>query len=99
MGTDMVAVRRLEGDADDRDALYSLPVPVLVGSYDQIRLDGIDRIPREAHSIWSCLDEAQRIKDRDSVTSLACRLLPRTRSWALSATPAREQTGRHRDNL
>ena len=81
-----VAARRLEGGADDRDALYSLPVPVLVGSYDQIRHDGIDRIPSGTFDLV-VLDEAQRIKDRDSATSLACRLLPRTRSWALSATP------------
>lgn len=81
-----VAARRLEGDAADRDALYSLPVPVLVGSYDQIRFDGIDRIPSGTFDLV-VLDEAQRIKDRDSATSLACRLLPRTRSWALSATP------------
>ena len=81
-----VAARRLEGDAADRDALYSLPVPVLVGSYEQIRHDGIDRIPSGTFDLV-VLDEAQRIKDRDSATSLACRLLPRTRSWALSATP------------
>ena len=81
-----VAARRLEGDAADRDALYSLPVPVLVGSYEQIRSDGIDRIPSGTFDLV-VLDEAQRIKDRDSATSLACRLLPRTRSWALSATP------------
>ncbi len=81
-----IAARRLEGDAADRDALYALPIPVLVGSYEQVRSDGIDRIPRGTFDLV-VLDEAQRIKDRDSATSLACRLLPRTRSWALSATP------------
>ncbi|MCY4029684.1 MAG: DEAD/DEAH box helicase [Acidobacteria bacterium] len=81
-----IAARRLEGDAHDRDALYALPVPVLVGSYEQVRSDGIDRIPSGTFDLV-VLDEAQRIKDRDSATSLACRLLPRSRSWALSATP------------
>lgn len=81
-----VTARRLEGNAADRAALYALPVSVLVGSYEQIRIDGIDRIPRGTFDLV-VLDEAQRIKDRGSSTSLACRLLPRNRSWALSATP------------
>jgi SNF2 family DNA or RNA helicase len=33
------------------------------------------------------LDEAQRIKNADSSTALACRLIPRRRSWALTGTP------------
>ena len=81
-----VPVRRLEGSASDRLALYFLPIPVLVGSYEQLRVDGLDRIPQHTFDLV-VLDEAQRIKDRSSATSLACRLLPRSRSWALSATP------------
>ena len=81
-----LAVRRLQGDIYDREALYLLPVPVLVGSYEQIRQDGLDRIPANTFDIV-ILDEAQRIKNRYSRTSLACRLLPRKHSWALSATP------------
>lgn len=81
-----VVARRLHGDMADRAALYLLPVPVLVGSYEQIRSDGFDRIPSDTFDLV-VLDEAQRIKDRNSATSLACRLLPRRRSWALSATP------------
>ena len=74
------------GAVRDREAFYLLPVPVLVGSYEQIRQDGLDRIPANTFDLV-ILDEAQRIKNRDSATSLACRLLPRTRAWALSATP------------
>ncbi len=81
-----LAVRRLQGDIRDREALYMLPVPVLVGSYEQIRQDGLDRIPAYTFDIV-ILDEAQRIKNKHSRTSLACRLLPRKYSWALSATP------------
>ncbi len=84
--TPSVTARRLEGTTRDRSALYLLPVPVLVGSYEQIRNDGLDRVPRDAFDLV-VLDEAQRIKERNSATSLACRLLPRNRSWALSATP------------
>ena len=81
-----VTARRLQGNARDREAFYLLPIPVLVGSYEQIRHDGLDRIPSGTFDLV-ILDEAQRIKNRNSVTALACRLLPRTRAWALSATP------------
>ena len=81
-----VTVQRLTGNDRDRAAWYLLPVPVLVGSYEQIREDGLDRIPRGAFDLV-VLDEAQRIKNEASRTSLACRLLPRERAWALSATP------------
>ena len=57
-----------------------------MSSYEQIRQDGLDRIPSDAFDVV-ILDEAQRIKNPYSATALACRLLPRKRSWALSATP------------
>ena len=81
-----VTVRRVQGAAADREAFYLLPIPVLVGSYEQIRYDGLDRIPSGTFDIV-VLDEAQRIKNRNSATALACRLLSRKRAWALSATP------------
>ena len=81
-----VTVRRLQGNVADRQAFYLLPIPVLVGSYEQVRQDGLDRIPAGTFDIV-VLDEAQRIKNRNSATALACRLLPRKRAWALSATP------------
>ena len=81
-----VTAWRIQGAVRDREAFYLLPVPVLVGSYEQIRQDGLDRIPANTFDLV-ILDEAQRIKNRDSATALACRLLPRTRAWALSATP------------
>ena len=81
-----LTVRRVQGDAQNREAFYLLPIPVLVASYEQIRLDGLDRIPSNAFDLV-ILDEAQRIKNRTSTTSLACRLLPRKCAWALSATP------------
>lgn len=84
--TPSLTVRRVEGDAQNREAFYLLPIPVLVASYEQIRLDGLDRIPSNAFDVV-ILDEAQRIKNRASTTSLACRLLPRRHAWALSATP------------
>ena len=81
-----LTVRRLQGNVRDREAFYLLPIPVLVSSYEQIRQDGLDRIPSNTFDVV-LLDEAQRIKNHDSATALACRLLPRKCSWALSATP------------
>ena len=77
---------RIEGGGSSREAFYLLPIPILVCSYEQIRADGLDRIPAETFDLV-ILDEAQRIKNKKSATALACRLLPRQRSWALSATP------------
>lgn len=81
-----LATRRLQGAAASRKAFYLLPIPVLVSSYEQIRQDGLDQIPRGRFDLV-ILDEAQRIKNQNSATALACRLLPRKRAWALSATP------------
>ena len=81
-----VVARRVQGGVEDRRAFYMLPVPVLVASYEQIREDGLERIPADTFDLV-VVDEAQRIKNRNSATSLACRLLPRRRAWALSATP------------
>ena len=81
-----ITVRRVTGDARAREAYYLLPIPVLVASYEQIRFDALDRIPVDTFDLV-ILDEAQRIKTRESATSFACRLLSRTRAWALSATP------------
>lgn len=81
-----LSVRRLTGSDDDRVAAYLLPIPVVVASYDQVRIDALDRIPDDTFDLV-VLDEAQRIKNRDSRTAFACRLLPRKRAWALTATP------------
>ena len=81
-----LTIRRVQGGKHDREASYLLPIPVLVCSYEQIRQDGFDRIPSNTFDVV-ILDEAQRIKNCDSATALACRLLPRKCSWALSATP------------
>ena len=81
-----LTIQRVQGNTRDREAFYLLPIPVLVSSYEQVRQDGLDRIPSNTFDVV-ILDEAQRIKNRHSTTALACRLLPRKCSWALSATP------------
>jgi SNF2 family DNA or RNA helicase len=81
-----LVVRRVQGSEVDRSAFYDLPIEVLVASYEQIRMDALDRIPEGTFDLV-VLDEAQRIKNKDSRTALACRLIPRRQSWALTATP------------
>lgn len=81
-----LSVRRVVGNSDDRAATYRLPVRVLIASYDQIRLDS-RRLSGDVRFDLVVLDEAQRIKNSDSETSLACRILQRDRAWGLSGTP------------
>lgn len=81
-----LAVRQVTGVARDRAALYQLPIRVLVASYEQIRIDGLQRASEVDFDVV-ILDEAQRIKNPEATTALACRLLRRRRSWALTGTP------------
>jgi SNF2 family DNA or RNA helicase len=79
-------VRVVEGSADNRKALYHLPIPVLIATYEQMRLD-TDLLDRDTAFDVVILDEAQRIKNQGSGASVACRGIPRQRSWALTGTP------------
>lgn len=81
-----LTVRLVEGTAADRRATYALPIPVLITTYEQLRIDR----PQMPADLWFdivVLDEAQRIKNANSTSALACRLLRRTSSWALTGTP------------
>ncbi len=84
--TPALVTRILRGSAQDRTALYTLPIQVLVGSYEQIRVDAIKMRSLLRFDIV-ILDEAQRIKNANSETALACKLISRTHSWALTGTP------------
>lgn len=81
-----LSVRRVEGSAIDRLYQYRLPYKVLITSYEQLRTDA-----RKLSSLVRfgivVLDESQRIKNADSSTALACRIIRRDRSWALTGTP------------
>jgi SNF2 family DNA or RNA helicase len=81
-----LAVRRVIGNARDRAATYQLPIPVLIVSYEQVRND-MGLLDSSVHFDIVVLDEAQRIKNAGSGASLACKLLPRSVSWALTGTP------------
>ena len=81
-----VSVQRVRGNASTRRAYYLLPINVLIASYEEIRLD-IMEFATEVSFDVVVLDEAQRTKNSNSKSSLACRLLNRNRSWALTGTP------------
>lgn len=81
-----IAVRILPSSKEDRLAYYQLPIPVLIGSFEQIRNDHLNFDSAEPFDIV-VLDEAQRIKNRSATTSVICRTIPRKSSWALTGTP------------
>ena len=78
--------RLVEGSRSTREAQYLLPIPLLIATYDQIRMDA-DLFGRREVFGLVVLDEAQRIKNCASQTGLACTTIPRVRSWALTGTP------------
>ena len=81
-----LSVRRLQGDTQERFANYRLPINVLIASYEQIRQDALS-LGSMVHFDIVVLDEAQKVKNLNSETSLAARILQRDRSWAMTGTP------------
>jgi len=81
-----LSVRRLRGDTKERFANYNLPINVLIASYEQIRQDTLSLSNMVRFDVV-VLDEAQKIKNLHSDTSLAVRILRRDRSWAMTGTP------------
>ena len=84
-----LAVLTVEGDFARRQMLWRLPgLTVLVANYELLVRDfdnaEPDQVPRFDLIV---LDEAQRIKNRDSRTAEIARSLGRNRSWALTGTP------------
>lgn len=79
----------VQGDSNRRKMIWELPnTPILIANYESMARDfesmGEENIPRFDLVV---LDEAQRIKNRDSRTAEITRLIPRKRSWALTGTP------------
>jgi len=81
-----LSVRRLQGDIQERLAHYNLPINILIASYEQIRQDSI-HLSNMIRFDVVLLDEAQKVKNIHSSTSLAVRTLKRDRSWAMTGTP------------
>ncbi len=78
----------VEGDGARRRMLWKMPAPVLLANYESVVRDWAE-MPDDDQPTFDLvvLDEAQRIKNRDSCTSVTTRSIPRKRSWALTGTP------------
>ncbi len=84
-----IPVTTIEGDTARRNLLWNMPgIPVLLGNYEVMVRDLAERPEEELPKFdLVVLDEAQRIKNRDSRTSETARSIPRKKSWALTGTP------------
>lgn len=79
----------VEGDTSRRKIIWTMPnVPIRIVNYEVLVRDmeqlGEDEKPEFDLVV---LDEAQRIKNRDSKTAEIVREVSRKRSWALTGTP------------
>ena len=79
----------VEGDTERRRLTWTMPgVPILIANYESLVRDFASFPDGEFPKFdLVVLDEAQRIKNRDSRTAETARALPRRRSWALTGTP------------
>jgi len=79
----------VEGDTDRRKITWTMPgIPVLIANYELLVRDFAAFEDGEFPKFdLMVLDEAQRIKNRDSRTAETARAVPRRRSWALTGTP------------
>lgn len=79
----------VEGNSTRRRMLWTMPgVPILIANYELMTRD-LPEVPEEERPKFDLLvlDEAQRIKNRDSRTAQVARAVDRRRSWALTGTP------------
>jgi len=80
----------IRGAASERAYQWQAPVHVYITSYETLRSDFTENVkspPRRR--VWDAvvLDEAQKIKNRESEVSRISKRLPRRRAWALTGTP------------
>ena len=79
----------IEGDAKRRNMLWTVPgIPIRIVNYELMVRD-LEEMEEEDRPKFDLvvLDEAQRIKNRNSCTSKAARGLQTKRHWALTGTP------------
>jgi SNF2 family DNA or RNA helicase len=78
----------INGDTDARRASWLVSnCPLKLVNYESLTRDGVLVANKRVHFDLVVLDEAQRIKTRDSKTAQVVRSLHRERSWAMTGTP------------
>lgn len=83
-----IPVAVIEGDSQRRQWLWRNPAaPIKIANYELLMRDRDLVLEGGLHFDLVALDEAQRIKNKNSTTSEIARAIPRTRSWALTGTP------------
>jgi SNF2 family DNA or RNA helicase len=83
-----IPVAIIEGDQTKRRWMWrDLSAPVKVANYELLMRDKEEVLDAGTKFDLVVLDEAQRIKNRNSTTSEIVRSISRTRSWALTGTP------------
>ena len=85
-----LVVAPVAGSGPERGRLWNVPAHVYLVGYETLRSDVLDVHDSPVlHRKWSvvALDEASRIKNRESGIAIACKMLPRERRWALTGTP------------
>lgn len=84
-----IPVAVVEGKTAKREVMWSSPqIPVLLCNYEVMARD-LRNVPEEMMPRFDLvvLDEAQRIKNKDSTTAEVARSIPRQRSYLLTGTP------------
>ena len=85
-----------EGDPEDRRRLWQVSnCPLKLINYETLTRDADLATDKKIYFDVVVLDEAQRIKNKDSKTAEVARALNRGRSWALTGTPIEN----HADDL
>ena len=83
-----IPVAIIEGDQTKRRWMWrDLSAPVKVANYELLMRDRDEVLDSGTKFDLVVLDEAQRIKNRNSTTSEIVRSIRRTRNWALTGTP------------
>ena len=76
------------GDTETRRAMWRVSnCPLKLVNYELLTRDAAELGDERVHFDVVVLDEAQRIKSRDSKTAQAARAIRRDRSWAMTGTP------------
>ncbi|MCY2993666.1 MAG: DEAD/DEAH box helicase [Planctomycetota bacterium] len=85
----------VSGTPAERARTWQLPAHIYLVGYETLRGDVLDlRHSPVLRKRWDVvlLDEASRIKNRESGISQACKRIPRDRRWALTGTPLENST-------